>query len=188
MAAARNGQGLKRPDRSQKLASEAVTETMLLNAALAYLRRRDVSRKKLEQYLRRWAARRKEDSKVGPWIESLLERYQASGLIDERRLVQNAVERFRERGKSTRAIQARLAREGVDPEIIQEILREERNDKAEPELVAALALVRKRRLGPFRPVEERKPQLRRDLAALSRAGFDLDVAFRALGAPRDDEL
>jgi regulatory protein len=48
------------------------------------------------------------------------------------------------------------------------------------DLAAACALVRRRRLGPLRPKELRERHFMRDLGALARAGFALDIARRVL--------
>jgi regulatory protein len=48
--------------------------------------------------------------------------------------------------------------------------------------------VRRRRLGPYRPQEERAARRQRDLGALARAGFSFDVARRALEISAGEEL
>jgi regulatory protein len=52
----------------------------------------------------------------------------------------------------------------------------------EIELVSALILARKRRIGPFRVAE---PDQNRELGVLARAGFPRDVALRALAMEAD---
>ena len=53
---------------------------------------------------------------------------------------------------------------------------------------AAVALARRRRLGPYRPDNERKDKRARDLAAMARAGFDYDVARKVIDAASVDAL
>ena len=47
--------------------------------------------------------------------------------------------------------------------------------------------MRKRKLGHFRPAEERRESFRRDLGVLARAGFAFDTAKAALGVEGADE-
>jgi regulatory protein len=57
-------------------------------------------------------------------------------------------------------------------------------DDPAAELAAALAYIRRRRMGPFRSPPDPEQRLR-DLARLARAGFDQGVAERALGMEAD---
>lgn len=184
---------MTRGQRSKPLAERAripVTEATLAEAALATLKRVDPSRKQLERKLESWVRRRGEPSDPAaarPLIDALLSRYEASGLVNDRRLVETALLRLRARGASTRAIQHRLNTRGLDAEIVDQTLAEERTVTRQPDLQAAQALVRRRRLGPFRPEAERETNRRRDLGILARAGFDFDTAARALATSFHEE-
>jgi len=76
-------------------------------------------------------------------------------------------------GRSRRAITARLMAKGIDPDHARAVLPEAENS----ELISALILARKRRIGPFRKAE---PDRDKELGVLARAGFPRDVALRAL--------
>ena len=78
------------------------------------------------------------------------------------------------------AIRAALARKGVAKEQIERGLAALCDEAREPELAAALVYARRRGLGPFRRQEERAIRRARDLAALSRRGFDYDLARRVV--------
>jgi regulatory protein len=95
---------------------------------------------------------------------------------------------LRARGRSTRAIQHKLRERGVQAPEIDAALALERREGTVVDLEAARALVRRRKLGSFRPEAERAQNRRRDLGVLARAGFDYDTCVRALGAGRDDEF
>ena len=56
------------------------------------------------------------------------------------------------------------------------------------ELAAACALVRRRRLGPYRAEGARAEWRQKDLATLARAGFGLDLARRVLAAATAEAL
>ena len=53
-------------------------------------------------------------------------------------------------------------------------------EAAEPELAAALAYARRRRLGPYRGPDTRMDRREKDLAALGRKGFGYDLARRVI--------
>lgn len=161
-----------------------ITAATLAAAALAYLNRSDASRARLIRHLSSWAERRGGPGaglSARPLIDELIQRYQASGLIDDERLAANAVRGLRARGGSKRAIRVKLAARGIGASTIDEALATEGRADGEPDLVAARAYARKRRIGPYRPEAERAENRRRDLGALARAGFDFDTAARALG-------
>jgi regulatory protein len=82
-------------------------------------------------------------------------------------------------GRSGRAIGAYLAARGVSSEAIGEALEsraDEEEEGVEPDLEAALRFARKKRLGRFRPEEQRADKRERDMAALGRAGFSWNIA------------
>lgn len=170
-----------------------ISRESLAKAALSYLNRRDASRNKLRGHLRTWAKKHappEQLESVGAWIEELIQRYQASSLIDDERLAHNAVRSLRARGKSARAISHKLSAQGIDHSSIDAALSADRGENANSELLAAKALVQKRRLGMFRPEPERSEKRRKDLAVLARAGFDFDTCRKALGTGvvSDDEF
>ncbi|MGC4090620.1 MAG: regulatory protein RecX [Polyangiaceae bacterium] len=167
----------------------AIDEAALSKAALGYLNRRDASRSKLRQHLERWVTRSAPEqlAALRPLIDQLLTRYQASGLIDDQRLAENAVKSLRARGKSARAISHKLSAQGVGGSSIDAALSADRRENAEAELSAARALARKRKLGAYRPESERAERRQKDLAVLARAGFDFDICRRALGGDAADD-
>jgi regulatory protein len=55
----------------------------------------------------------------------------------------------------------------------------------ETDLAAALALAKRRRLGPFRSPGVRAANRMRDLAALGRAGFAYDIARQVIDGDPD---
>lgn len=118
-------------------------------------------------------------------IDRLIDRFTELGYLNDRRFAERLVEALRLRGASTRAIRERLRTRGVRSDLVEEVLKPT-SDSREDDFTAALALVKRRRLGAYRPAEQQKERYQRDLAALARAGFSFDVARRAL-ALRTDE-
>jgi regulatory protein len=153
--------------------------------ALRYLNRFDCSVQKLRTHLRQTIRRRGGDrEELERRLEALLERYQASGVLNDERFAGNLAERLKTRGSSHRAIVQKLRQRGVSSVVADASV--SRSPGAE--LEAARAYVRRRRLGPHRPEAERQENRRRDLAALARQGFDHETAVRALGHGSDDDF
>ena len=174
--------------------SKSVTPRRLSNssveaAALHYLERFAASAEALRRVLLRrveHAARlRGEDAAEGrAMVDALIARYLASGLLDDRRYAEAKGRSILRQGGSIRAIRCRLAAKGVAPETIEAALGDLRDEQAgsidELDLAAAVALARRRRLGPYRPADQRVSARDRDLAALGRAGFSWEIARRVI--------
>jgi regulatory protein len=166
----------------------------LERVALRYLDRFDSSvanlRKVLMRTVRRAAREQTLDvSELTTLVEALCARYVASSLLDDDRYARAFVASQRGRGASRRMILQKLRMRGVAGPVAEAALGDDdaRSGSADTELEAALALVRKRRLGPHRAPEQRDARQRRDLATLARAGFSFDVARRALKVDLADD-
>lgn len=175
-----SGQG---PGRSARPPAQQppLTRQKLEEVALAYVNRFDCTVSKLRQHLTARARKLGGDAQASPWIEELLQRYAGSGLLDDARFARNLTSQLTARGKSSRAIAQKLAARGVPRDVAGELMATRKRAEPEAELSAALAYVRKRRLGPFRGAAERDAFRHKDLASLARQGFSFDVARRALG-------
>ena len=101
------------------------------------------------------------------------------GLIDDRAWAEAQAVGLRRRGASARAVAARLSSKGASRAEIERLLAGE-DDAAERE--AARALVRRRRLGPWRGPAERAARRQKDMAALARAGFSPELARQVIDA------
>ena len=91
------------------------------------------------------------------------------------------------RGVSKIGIRHHIARQGVDRETVETAYQALTDELPEPELAAARAFVRKRRLGWYRPEAERPEHRRADLAKLLRHGFPTEIARAALDEPLEEE-
>ena len=159
---------------------EPLTRQKVEQMALAYVNRFDCTANKLKQHLASRVRKLGGDENAAAWIAELVERYCGSGVIDDARFAKNLASQLTRRGKSSRAISQKLALRGVPSEVATELMTARRQDEPGAELEAALAYVRKRRLGPFRPAEKRAEFRQKDLASLARQGFGFDLAKQAL--------
>jgi regulatory protein len=179
-----------RPPRRRR-GPKPATAAHLENAALHYLERFASSSANLRRVLTRKVARAAAahggDVREGEQIvDAIIARYLGAGLLDDRAYAAQKVLSLRRRGASTYGIRGKLAVKGVDAELIAETLGRLDQETSASELAAACALVRRRRLGPYRAAATRLAFRRRDLAILARAGFGFELARRVIAA-RDVE-
>ena len=119
-------------------------------------------------------------------LEALVVQLVEGGWLDDARFVKARVEELHRKGTSRRGIQAKLIQQGGPSDLVRDALEALEGD---PELIAALALAKRKRLGPFQTNEERRlERQRKDLAAMARAGFGYGIARRVLDASPDELL
>jgi regulatory protein len=92
------------------------------------------------------------------------------------------------RGKSLRAIRVRLRQKAVSSDTIDDAFAVLTGEVGQPDLAAAIAYARKRRLGPYRRDTGKPENPDNELAALARAGFSYSLALRIVEAQNVDEL
>jgi len=113
-------------------------------------------------------------------IEALITRYRGSGLLDDAAYAAGRAEALHRRGSSLQAIRARLAAKGLTAAVVKDAVSELRAAAADPDLAAACAFARRRRLGPYR---RGASDPTRELGAFARAGFGRRVAEAVLDCP-----
>lgn len=106
----------------------------------------------------------------------MIARLVAAGLVDDRQFALGRARRLAGSGRSPARIRAALAAKGLGEAAVEEALRGLAEEQADPELAAAIAYARRRRLGPWRPPESRAGSRAKDIAALGRAGFGYRAA------------
>ncbi|HEY5955540.1 MAG TPA: regulatory protein RecX [Polyangiaceae bacterium] len=158
--------------------------------ALSYLNRFDASAARLTRVLEQFVRRRAKELEldVAPFLDVVnetVERYQRSGLLDDRRFSEAMARNLAQRGASRQAIKAKLSSRGIASNVIDEVVGGLAQEVGS-ELDVAKSVVKKRKLGQMRPSEERRAHYRRDLGILARAGFDLDTAKLALNVESSD--
>ncbi len=173
------------------------TPKYLRNSALYYLERYASSSGHLRRLLLAKVARSARahgaDPEIGPEIdpeagaevgevavEALIAELLGAGLLDDARYAGERARVLHRRGASARAIRAALLAKEIEADDIERALAGLREEAAEPELAAALAYARRRRLGPYRDPAARKSRREKDLAALGRQGFGYDLARRVI--------
>jgi regulatory protein len=175
------------------MSNTGIDAALIERWALHYLGRYASSAEGLRRVLLRRARRRLEgdrEAQAGtrPLIDALVARYQSSGLIDDAAYAGAQARSRLRRGQSLRTIRAGLAAKGVGAEDAAAALDALRETGGDPDLAAAVAFARRRRLGPFRR-EPGSDEEGRDkaLGAFARAGFARGAAEAVLACAGPEE-
>ncbi len=174
---------------NQRRGPRKATPKYLRNSALYYLQRYASSSAHLRRLLLAKVARsaraydsdpEMEAGKGAAAVEALIAELLGAGLLDDARYAGERARILHRRGASMRGIRAGLRAKGIEADDIERALAGLDEEAAEPELAAALAYARKRRLGPYGNPGAREDRREKDLAALGRKGFGYDLARRVI--------
>ena len=176
----------------KKIAVKQITQKRLENIALYYLGRYESSAENLRRVLQRRVVRAEMKGAAIPqnapdWIETIVSEMRRLGYIDDRRFALSVAEKYRKAGKSRGYIRRKLTQAGIAADLQDEVCSENDRFSADAELDAALLLVKKRKLGVFRPEKDRALFYKKDMAVLARAGFSYQTAVKALGKSGAEE-
>ena len=171
---------------------EAPPDAALLERwALAYLERFASPAENLRRVLLRKARRR-----LGPdqaisaatkqEIDALVARYCTSGLIDDAAYAAARARARLRRGQSLRTIRGALAAKGVGAEDAAAAIDALSETTPDPELAAACAFARRRRLGPYR--RGGNADRLRELSAFAQAGFSRRAAAAVLACADENAI
>ena len=173
-----------------------ITAKYLQNAATYYLERYPSTAEGLRRVLNR-RVRRAEMAEapvidnVKQTIDAIVAKFVDAGVIDDRSFAQTKARALHRRGSSYRVTRQKLRFAGVDGDTLDKAMegldQELDTDPKQREWQAAVALARRRRLGPFRQ-KERKEHRDRDLAAMARGGFEYQLAKKVIDATDADAL
>ncbi|RVT99340.1 hypothetical protein EOD42_04400 [Rhodovarius crocodyli] len=164
----------------------APTEARLREAALRHLSRFSATeaglRRVLTNKVRRWAtmaeAEGRDTAAVAPAlaaIPAIVAAMVGAGAVDDTAFAEARARRLLRGGRSRRAAAAHLAAKGIAVETASAAL-----DQGPDERDAALALCKRRRIGPFGPPDPPPELYMKWLGTLARAGFARDIAEAAL--------
>jgi regulatory protein len=162
-----------------KVEDREIGSDLLERWALHYLGRYASSAENLRRVLTRRARRRSPQAApaAAALIDALVARYRESGLLDDAAYATARVHSLHRRGESMRAMRARLAAKGVRAADVADAVSGLRATERDPDLAAACAFARRRRLGPFRRAAAEHAH---ELGAFARAGFSRRVAEAVL--------
>lgn len=179
--------------RRRRRGPRRATPEYLRKSALHYLDRYATSSAHLRRLLLRKVERsakvHETDAVAGAEaIDALIGDFLRMGLLNDGEYAASRARILHRRGLSTRGIRAALAAKGLMPEVAHDAIAGLEDMAADPDLIAAAAYARRRKLGPYRPPEARTDARTRDLAALGRRGFSYDIAARVIDAATVEAL
>lgn len=169
-----------------------LTPANLRQAVLDYLDRFAASVRRLDQVMQRKikasaAAHGDDPAPLQAALPAILAGLTKQGLLNDRDLAEAKARSMIRRGGSRTKIRANLAAKGIDAETADAALVRMKLEFDDPDLEAAIAYARRRRLGRFRgDPDSRNEHRQKDLAAMARAGFAPSVARRALAEPNEE--
>jgi regulatory protein len=174
-----------------------ITATYLRNAATFYLERYPSTAEGLRRVLdRRVRKARMLDAPVMDDVEqaiaTIVQKFVDAGMIDDKAYAQTKARALHRRGSSSKLTRQKLRHAGVDGETLDKAMagldEELHVDPQRREWTAAIALARRRKLGPFRAEKDRKDRRAKDLGAMARGGFDYPLAKKVIDATDIDAL
>src|SRR4051812_32489329 len=161
------------------------------DSALHYLGRYAASTARLRQVMTRRIKRSAQAHDFDPQpllteLESVIGMLIRTGVLNDATFAEGRVRSLNRRGGSKRQIAAKLSAARVGRDTSAQALAGLEDELPDAEFAAALAYAKRRRLGAFRASPDETPERRRkDLMAMARAGFALDLARRALAGEAD---
>ncbi|MFC3672191.1 RecX family transcriptional regulator [Novosphingobium pokkalii] len=177
------------PDRRKPRAVRPLDAAQLDELALGYVARFATSTGKLAAYLNRKLRERgwhEEAPDLAEIVGTIVARMAAAGYVSDEGYARMRGASLRRRGLGARRIAQDLGQAGIAADLRDEALGSQREARA-----AALALARKRRLGPFGPRDEAgriDPALReKQVATFLRAGHPLAMARALVNAAGERE-
>lgn len=170
-----------------------ITAASLENAAHHYLERFGTSAENLRRVLMRRVERSARAHGTDPadgaaLVDDLVVRFRRAGILDDRAYAEARTATLHRRGVPAYGIRLRLRAKGVADDDIDAALAGLTEAAGDAHLAAAVNLARRRRLGPYRDPATRADRRDKDLAALARAGFDLDTARRVIDAETPEDV
>jgi regulatory protein len=160
--------------------ARALDAARLEALALRYVSRYATTRAKLRDYLRRKLDGAEWGGASVPDVDGLVARMAELGYVDDRAFADQRAAALGRRGFGARRIGQAFRAAGIAAEDGEEALAAAQENKLE----AALALARRRRIGPFAEAPTDRAAREKAIGALVRAGHDPALARRiAMSAP-----
>ncbi len=169
----------------EKKPPKKITSNYLHNAGLYYLQRFSSSSGNFREIMIRKIKRscaHHTDQDFEHCLEALDETVQKFidvGLINDETYTRGMVHSLRRQGKSKRAIEAKLRTKNVPQNLVKLKIEEydEEHKDADTELISALILARKRKIGPYKKESfDENTDIKKHLSIMARAGFSYDTS------------
>jgi regulatory protein len=169
----------RRPTASPKPLDAAALERL----ALRYVERYATTRARLRQYLARKLRERGWEGEEAPAIDSLAERMAELRYVDDRVFAESKAAAMGRRGLGARRVEEALRHAGVDAADVEAVATASTSEAVE----SALRFAKRRRIGPFSAGVAEQDLVRKQVAAMVRAGHAPSIAWKIVRlAPGED--
>ena len=157
----------------------------LEKAAYYYLKRYSSSSENLRRILLKRVFRAEKFQQVdwdvtNNWIEEIIEKLKTIGIIDDKEFADRKAVIFNNQGNSKLMIRKKLENKGVEKKLIDESIKNLEKQILDPDFIAAIRFLERRKMGPYRHPNNRREDRDRDLRSMARAGFAYSVAKQVL--------
>ncbi|TFI58535.1 RecX family transcriptional regulator [Sphingomonas parva] len=163
---------------SPKKPRPALDDEGLERLALFYAGRYATTRAKLRAYLARKLGERGWSGSGTAPVERLVERFAELGYVDDRAFASSKAAALLRRGYGARRVGEALRAAGIEASDAEPVREEAREGAWE----AALRFARRKRIGPFAAGSPDREARQKAMAAMLRAGHDMDHVRRILNA------
>ena len=109
------------------------------------------------------------------FVDDIIAKFIKSGILDDAEYARMKIESLSRRGASNKMIKQKLMAKGVDANIINKIFDQFIDDTGKREIDAAIAYIKRRKLGAYR-LKDRDKFKEKDMASLGRQGFSYNIA------------
>lgn len=159
-----------------------LTQKRLRNIALYYLKRfetscenlRSVLQKRIDKYV--YENPEFNRNEAIKWVDEIINDFIRLHYLDDYRYAEMKIKSYLQTGKPERYIKIKLKEKGISESIITDIMCEQDYNPLE----MALKLAKKKKIGPYRCIENSKEFLKKDMGVLIRAGFDYEIVRQVL--------
>lgn len=160
----------RRPDAAPKPLDAAALEGL----ALRYVERYATTRARLRQYLARKLRERGWEGADPPEVDSLAERMAELRYVDDRAFAENKAAAMGRRGLGARRVEQALRHAGVEAPDVEAVTAADGDEAAE----SALRFAKRRKIGPFSMTMAEPELVRKQVAAMVRAGHSPQMAWQ----------
>ena len=162
----------------------------LRDLAYSYIEKYNPSKQQTKTYLLKKYLTKFQGSKtkkeITEIIENIVLNLEKNHVLNDKLYSDSKARMFFRRGYSLNKIGQSLRVKGIGQENIKLSLEKIKNEKENPDLVSAMKICKKRRIGPIRPEANRELFYKKDMGVLARAGFSFEISKKVLNLELDE--
>ena len=162
----------------------------LRDLAYSYIEKYNPSRQQtktflLKKYLTKFqgSKSRKEVSEI---IDKIVLSLEKNNYLNDALYSDSKARNLHRRGYSLNKITYSLKSKGLEEKFIKNSIEKIKSEKSDPDLVSAIKICKKKRIGPMRPEANRELFYKKDMGVLARSGFSYDISKKLLSMEKNE--